>query len=131
MNTPNLSRELAIPFDDALARVTAALAAEGFGLITQVDLQEAFRQKLGVEFRRYNILGACNPHFAHEALGIEPRMGLAMPCNVIVYETDHGVTVSAVDPERSAAAIGEERLAPLSRSVRHKLEHALARLDKA
>ena len=91
---------LDVPYEDALERTRAALKAQGFGVVTEIDMRETMRQKLDVDFRQYAILGACNPQLAIKALSSEPQVGLLLPCNVIVYadEQGSGSTVSVVDP---------------------------------
>ena len=130
MTTPfALQKTLDATFDEALARVPEALKAEGFGILTEIDVQATMKQKLGADMRRYKILGACNPPFAHEALTIDLAAGLMMPCNVVVHETDdHKAVVLAVDPTQSAAATGNPKLTELAVAVRERLERALARL---
>lgn len=129
MTTFGIKKTLRNGFDDALGRVTEALEAEGFGVLTEIDVRHTLQQKLGVEFRRYKILGACNPPFAHQALETDLEAGLMMPCNVVVYEGDDGsVTVVAIDPTKSARATGNARLVELAGAVKDKLERALARL---
>jgi len=116
-------------FEDALARVPEALKAEGFGVLTEIDVQQTLKNKLGVEFRKYRILGACNPPFAHQALQAELEVGLLLPCNVIVYEgDDRRAVVAAVDPMATLAA-QDDRLRPVAEAVREKLRRALERLD--
>jgi uncharacterized protein (DUF302 family) len=124
-----IRRPLRIGYDEALERVPEALKAEGFGVLTEIDVQRTLEQKLGVGFRRYKILGACNPPFAHQALQIDLEAGLMMPCNVIVYEDDerHAV-VFAVDPTQAAIVSGNPRLAELAGAVKEKLTRALERL---
>lgn len=112
-------------FDEALARVPEALKAQGFGVLTEIDVQETLKKKLDVEFRRYRILGACNPAFAHRALTHSLDVGLLLPCNVIVYEKDDGRTVvSVVDPIQMMAAQGEHP------ELRDVAEAAQARLRR-
>ena len=128
-NTLGLRRELNSNFEEGLLNVTEALKSEGFGVLTEIDVRETLKKKLGVEFRRYRILGACNPPFAHEALQAELEAGLSMPCNVVVYESDAGKTVVvAVDPTKTVAAAENPKLSALAETLRHKLERALERL---
>ena len=108
MGVFGIQKTLDLGFDGALARVPEALKAEGFGVLTEIDVQATLKKKLDVDFRRYRILGACNPPFAHRALQHSLDVGMLMPCNVIVYETDDGKTVvSAVDPMQTMAAQGD------------------------
>jgi uncharacterized protein (DUF302 family) len=121
-----IRKTLDLGFDDALARVPEALNAEGFGVLTEIDVQATLKKKLDVDFRRYRILGACNPPFAHQALQHSLDVGMLMPCNVIVYETDEGKTVvSAVDPMQTMAAQGDPGLRPLAEEVQAKLRRAI------
>lgn len=129
MTTMGIRTTMREGFDDARSRVTEALKSEGFGVLTEVDVQSTLKQKLGVEMRRYAILGACNPPFAHQAIGIDPDAGLMMPCNVVIREGDDGgVTVVAVDPTQSAQATGSAQLVELAGAVKEKLQRALAKL---
>ena len=121
-----IQKTLDLGFDEALARVPEALKAEGFGVLTEIDVQATLRKKLDVDFRRYRILGACNPPFAHRALQHSLDVGMLLPCNVIVYETDEGKTVvSAVDPMQTLAARGDAALQPLAEEVRRKLQRVV------
>jgi uncharacterized protein (DUF302 family) len=98
-------------------------------VLTEIDLQRAFADKLGVPFRRYKILGACNPPFAHAALGAELEAGLVLPCNVVVYEDDeHRAVITAVDPTKTVAALGNPTLVELAATVKEKLTRALERV---
>lgn len=116
-------------YDEVLARVPEALQSEGFGIVTELDMRETLKRKLGIEFRRYKILGACNPPLAHRALEAELEVGLMMPCNVVVYEESSGRTVvCAVDPLQTLARRGGPVLAEVASAVRKKLERALDRL---
>lgn len=117
------------PFDEVLARVPAALQSEGFGVLTEVDVRETLKKKLGVEFRRYRILGACNPPLALRALETELEVGLMMPCNVIVYEEAGRTVVTAVDPVQTMAARGNPALREVAAAVKTRLERALAQLN--
>ena len=123
--------ELAIGYEDALARLPGALKNEGFGVITEIDLKETFKTKLGVDFRRYRIIGACNPSFAHEALLSDPHVGVLLPCNVVLYEKDDGKAVlGAIDPMQTLGATAAGAgLASLAREVGARLERALATLS--
>lgn len=131
MTTFGIRKSLRATFDETLVRVTEALKSEGFGVLTEIDVQQTLKQKLGVDFRRYKILGACNPPFAHQALEVELEAGLMMPCNVIVYEEDERgrVAVAAIDPTKTVAASGNPKLAELAGAVKDKLTRALARLE--
>ncbi|MBN8935826.1 MAG: DUF302 domain-containing protein [Rhizobiales bacterium] len=116
-------------FDDAVAKTTAALKEEGFGIITEIDVKETLKRKLDVDFRRYKILGACNPKLAHEALKLEDKVGTMLPCNVIVQELDSGqVEVAAIDPVASMQAIGNPELEKKAQTVRQKLQQVIERL---
>jgi uncharacterized protein (DUF302 family) len=115
-------------FDEVLARLPEALKAEGFGVLTRIDVKQTLKEKIGVEFRRYQILGACNPKLAHQALTAEPGVGAMLPCSVAVWEEDDGsVAVNAVDPMQTIAA-AEPALAPIAGQVRERLARALAAL---
>ena len=130
MTAFGIRKALRATYDEALARVPEALKSEGFGVLTQIDVKSTLQQKLGVDFRRYQILGACNPPFAHQALEIDLEAGLIMPCNVVVYELDDGnAVVLAVDPMKTAAATGNPKLVELAGSLREKLSRALAKLE--
>ena len=128
MNT--MRKTLATTYEQALVRVPEVLKEYGFGVLTEIDVKGTLAQKLGVDFRRYKILGACNPPFAHQALTIDLEAGVMMPCNVVVYEDDeHRAVVMAVDPTRMAAGFGNPRLTALAESVKEKLAAALAKLE--
>ncbi len=124
-----MSRTIVASFDDAIQRVTEALKAEGFGVLTDIDVRATLKQKIGVEWRAYRILGACNPPLAHQALQAEDKIGTMLPCNVIVQDTGAGkIEVAAIDPATTMAQIGNPKLAELAATVRAKLEGVLARL---
>jgi len=127
-STLGMPRRLALSFDEALVRVPDALRREGFGVLTEIDVKDTLHHKIGVDFRRYRILGACNPQLAHRALTAELGAGVMMPCNVIVYEDDDDrAVVIAVDPTQSAAAHSES-LAPIASEVRERLSRVVASL---
>jgi uncharacterized protein (DUF302 family) len=116
-------------FDDAIARVTEALKKEGFGVLTEIDVKETLKKKLGVEFRPYKILGACNPPFAYQALLAEDKIGLMLPCNVVVQELAPGkVEVSAVDPIASMQAVDNPKLGEVAKQVQTKLKAVIDHL---
>lgn len=130
MTAFGIRRTLHATYDEALSRVPEALKKEGFGVLTEIDVQSTLKQKLGVDFRRYKILGACNPPLAHEALQAELEIGLMLPCNVVVYENDEGhAVVLAIDPTQAMAGIGNTKLAALAAAAEEKLTRALSRLD--
>ena len=119
--TTGIRRELAIGYDEALVRLPEALKTEGFGVLTEIDIAATLKKKLDVDFRRYKIVGACNPALAHKALGIMLEVGVMLPCNVIVYERDDGgATVVAIDPAQTIAA-QEPALAEIAAEVRQRL----------
>ncbi|HVP66286.1 MAG TPA: DUF302 domain-containing protein [Anaeromyxobacteraceae bacterium] len=123
-----MQRKTALGYADALAKVAEALKAEGFGILTRIDVKETLRQKLGVDFRRYEILGACNPPLAHRALSAVPEIGVMLPCNVVVFEGDDGkAVVTAVDPMDTIAA-AQPALRPIAAEVRERLARALDKL---
>jgi uncharacterized protein (DUF302 family) len=124
-----ISRTLARPFDDVVADVVACLKAEGFGVLTDIDIQATLKAKIGVEVPRYRILGACNPRFAHEGLQLENKLGVLLPCNVIVRDAGGGeVEVATIDPVTQLAKTGNASLADSAGEVRQRLERAIAAL---
>ena len=123
------SRTLDRGFDDAIAHVTERLAESGFGILTEIDVQDAMKTKLGKDFRRYRILGACNPPFAYKALQAEPNIGAMLPCNVVVQDNEDGtIEVSAVDPAESMAAVDNPALAEIAGEVRDILKNTIEAL---
>ncbi len=118
---------LQCPFDEAVKATRAALAEHGFGVITEIDLQQTFREKLGEQSRPYLILGACNPGAAFGAVQADPEVGLLLPCNVVVYEAEDGVRVAAVDPERLFALVAPD-LRETAAEVRQALVAAIESL---
>jgi len=117
-------------FEGALERVTAALKQEGFGVLTQIDVKDTLRKKLDVDFRRYLILGACNPVLAHKALAAESQIGLLLPCNVVVQETsDGGAIVSIADPRAMFSLVNNPRLVPIMEDADQRLRRVIASLD--
>ncbi len=115
-------------YEKVLAKVPEVLKAEGFGILTRIDVKATLKEKIGVDFRRYQILGACNPKYAHQALTAEVGIGALLPCSVAVWEEDDGsVTVNAVDPLQTIAA-AKPALRPIAEQVRERLSRALAGL---
>lgn len=125
------SRKIKLPFQEVLDKVTGNLKEEGFGIITTIDVQDTFRQKLNIGFRNYKILGACNPQFAYKAISLESHMGVMLPCNIVVQEHENGeVEVSAMNPlENISAAFNTTQLVTLAAEVGNKLRAAIDNLD--
>lgn len=123
------ARMLDTSFDEAVSRATEALKAQGFGVLTEIDIAATFKKKLDVDFRPYRILGACNPSFAHKALSAEDKIGTMLPCNVIVQQHDDGrIEVAAVDPVASMMGVGNPDLGSIAGEVREKLKTAIESL---
>ncbi|MBI0398047.1 DUF302 domain-containing protein [Cyclobacterium marinum] len=115
-------------FEETIAQVTEALKAEGFGILTEIDVKETMKKKLDEDFRPYKILGACNPPFAFKALQAEDKIGTMLPCNVIVQQTDAGVEVAAVSPKASMAAVDNAELADIANEIEALLKKVIASL---
>jgi uncharacterized protein (DUF302 family) len=115
------------PFAEAVERVRAQLAEEGFGVLCEIDVQATLREKLGIEQERYTILGACNPPLAHRALSAEPQLGTLLPCNIAVYESDGETHIAAIDAERMLSLVGNDELAPVAATVRERLAAVVGR----
>ena len=116
-------------YEETVARTREALAAQGFGILTEIDVRAKLKEKLGVDFRPYIILGACNPQMAHRALGVEINLGVLLPCNVIVFADDDGRTVvRAMDPVGAMEAVGNPAVAPVAQEVKNRLSRALESL---
>jgi uncharacterized protein (DUF302 family) len=113
-------------FDESVAKITEALKTEGFGIITEIDMQAKLNEKLGVDFKKYKILGACNPAFAYKALQVEEKIGTMLPCNIVVIDKEDGITeVAAVHPMASMLAVQNPALKPLAEEVTEKLKRAI------
>ncbi len=116
-------------FDTATEQVTAELKKEGFGVLTQIDVKETLKNKIDVDFKKYKILGACNPHFAYKALQGEDKIGVFLPCNVVVEQHENGeIEVSAVDPIASMSAVENKNMEVLATEVQQKLLRVIAGL---
>ena len=116
------SKIVSIPFEEAIEKVTGALAAEGFGVLTTIDVKATIKKKLDVDYENYTILGACNPTFAHKALEAEKEIGLLLPCNVIVYQTGEDVHLSAMLPSAAMSAVENDAIAGIAGEVETKLK---------
>ncbi len=123
------SKTLQTSFSDAVEKVTAALFAEGFGVISEVDLHEKIKYKLGVDFKKYRILGACNPAYSYKALQAEDKVGVMLPCNVLVIEQgENEIEIAAVNPSDAMMAVHNDVVADVAALVGEHLQKALARL---
>ncbi len=127
---PSLGLEVkvAVPYEQAIEKVTAALKEQGFGVLTSIDVQATLKQKLGVDFRPYTILGACNPPLAHRALSADLDMGLLLPCNVIVYAVEDGAVISIADPLAMLKLADNPALNEMAQEARERLERVVAAL---
>lgn len=125
-----VSTTVSMPFEEAVSAATEALKSHGFGVLTTIDVKDTLKQKIGAEFRPYRILGACNPQMAHRALQAEDKIGVMLPCNVIVQEHAPGrVEIAAVDPVASMQAVENPSLGEVATSVREGLRQAIADLE--
>jgi len=125
----SFNKKMVCSFEDAVTRVTDALKKEGFGVLTEIDVQKTLKKKLDVDFRKYKILGACNPNYAYKALQLESRIGTMLPCNVIVQETDQGdIEIAAIDPMASMQAVDNPDLGGVAIQVQAKLKQVVQRL---
>jgi len=123
------TKKVSISFDDAILQVTEELKKEGFGILTEIDVKETLKKKLDVDFRKYRILGACNPPLAYKALSEEENIGVMLPCNVIVQEKDDGsVQVSAINPMESMKTVGNPNLEEIAKTVSEKLTNVINNL---
>jgi uncharacterized protein (DUF302 family) len=117
-------------FDAVIEKVTEELKKQGFGVLTEIDVKATLKKKIDVDFRKYRILGACNPTFAHKALSAEPHIGVFLPCNVIVQEHDNGdIEVSAVDPMASMMSVENEALGEIATEVQQMMKQVIENLD--
>lgn len=123
------AKTLETSFGDAVRRTTEHLKQEGFGIITEIDVKDTFKKRIGVDFRDYRILGACNPHLAYEALRIEDKVGTMLPCNVVVQDLGDGkIEIAAIDPVASMMAIDNPGLKKAAEQVRDKLRRVIQSL---
>ncbi len=124
-----MGTKLNIPYEQAVEKVTAALKEEGFGVLTEIDVKATLKKKLDADFRKYIILGACNPPLAYQALQTELEIGLLLPCNVIVYEEDGGSVVSIADPIAMLGIVGNPTLNSVAEEARARLQRVLEALQ--
>jgi len=129
-HTYTLTTSTDLAFADAVGRVREELAAEGFGVLCEIDVQATLTAKLRVEREPYLILGACNPRLAHAALETEPELGVLLPCNVVVYQEDGQTHISAVDAERMLSIVGNDQLADTAGEVRRRLSAVVDRASQ-
>jgi uncharacterized protein (DUF302 family) len=120
------SKTVSLSYEQAVEKVTDELKKEGFGVLTTIDVKETLKKKLDVDFKKYIILGACNPPFAHKALAAEEEIGLLLPCNVIVYEKENQTVVSIFDPMVMTAILENESMKPIAEEVQARLHRVLA-----
>jgi uncharacterized protein (DUF302 family) len=126
-NEYGYSKTLDHSYETAIAKVTEELKKEGFGVLTEIDVKETLKKKLGVDFKKYRILGACNPSLAYQALSQETELGLFLPCNVIVYENEQGKTVvTAINPIIALSRIDNPKLEPIAKEVSTRLQRVIA-----
>jgi len=124
MTSYGFKKTLAMPLDRVKEKVAEALKAEGFGILTEIDISAKFKEKLGVDFNKYIILGACNPSYAHRALLAEEDIGLLLPCNVIVYEKNNKTVLAIIKPGVAMQMVDNENLGALAKEVEVRLERA-------
>ncbi len=120
------SKTVDLPFEQTIEKVTEELKKEGFGVLTTIDAKDTLKKKINVDFKKYTILGACNPPIAHKSLQTEEEIGLLLPCNVIVYEKDDKTNVSVFDPMLMINIIDNEKMEPIAKEVKEKLQRVLA-----
>lgn len=119
------SKSVDMPFEQTIEKVTDELKKEGFGVLTSIDVKETLKKKINVDFKKYTILGACNPPIAHKALLEEEELGLLLPCNIIVYEKENKTVVSVFDPMVMTKIIDNDKIVPVAGQVKEKLERVL------
>lgn len=119
---------VSLPYAEAVERTKAALQREGFGVLSEIDVRKTLKEKRDLEFRPYVILGACNPLLAERAFGVDLDIGLLLPCNVVVYETDGGAVIEILDPEKALDLVGNVALRPIAVEAKERLARALATL---
>lgn len=123
-----IKKELHVSYEEAIEKVKEELSKEGFGVLTQIDVQSTLKKKLDIDFNKYIILGVCNPNLAYQALQCEEEIGLLLPCNVIIYEKEQRTYVSAIDPYTSMSFINNEILLSIAKQVKEKLSKVIKSL---
>lgn len=126
--TYGFGTNLNVSYEEAIPRVKEALKAEGFGVLTEIDVRQTLHEKLGAEMEPYLILGACNPQLAHRALEQEPDIGLLLPCNVVVRSLGQGSRVDVADPQEMLGMVGNEQLHPIAEEAKRRLQRVVASL---
>lgn len=121
-------KDIKLTFEEAVTKVTEELKKEGFGILIRIDVQEKFKEKLNIDFPRYQILGACNPKMAHRAISTEWNIGLLLPCNVIVYEKENTVYVGIIKPTQAMAGVENDKLKEIAREVETKLRKVFEKI---
>ncbi len=119
------SKTIDTTFGDAIEKVTAALKSEGFGILTEIDIQATLKKKLDVDFRPYKILGACNPPYAYQALQAEDKIGTMLPCNVIIQQKENGIEIAAIDPVASMIAVKNDKVTEVAEIIQNKLKNVI------
>lgn len=127
--TYGISKTVALSYEQAIEKVTEELKKEGFGILTTIDVKDTLKKKLDVDFKRYVILGACNPPFAYQVLQVEEDIGLLMPCNVLVYEKGDATVVSAFDPLTLLNIVENPQLEPIAKEARTRIERVIAAMS--
>ncbi|NCS89381.1 MAG: hypothetical protein AUJ54_09735 [Ignavibacteria bacterium CG1_02_37_35] len=117
-----------LSYEEAIQKVTEELKKEGFGVLTEIDVKETLKKKIDIDFKKYKILGACNPSYAYKALEMETDIGLMLPCNIVVYEEAQEIVVAAIDPVASMMAVGNNQLGEVAAAIQNKLKSVIKRL---
>ena len=123
-----IGKKTSLGFQEALEKVTEELQKEGFGVITEIDVREILKKKLDLDFRPYVILGACNPHYAHQALELDDKIGALLPCNFIVQQTDEGIEVFAMNPQETMNKLLGDEIAEIAEAITQKVNNVLDRI---
>lgn len=121
----NFSKTINVSMDEAHEKVTAALQTEGFGIVTEFNVSNAFKNKLGIDYRPYRILGACNPPFAKKALDIDDKIGVMLPCNIILQQKDTGIEITSIDPSAAMNLVNKPGIMDIANEIKTKLKNAI------